>query len=226
MKVLIICVLIFQFSLINAYISWHNSDGPFYCQSDADCGNPHFVKCLNQGGWTRNGWGTCRIPWDFGKECNTDLDCYRGSHCHAIYCHGPSTRGPNPVLEPGLKKFDLNFHGFFPKFLRWVFRYCRCDPGTEQLYPGFRNAENNIESQKVMAVLNADTTDLIATRKRRSLERQSDALTSIMGYEKKKTCNSYSSKYFGHWAFSVGASFCPDDSIRIYKKIYVNFWKL
>ena len=35
-----------------------------------------------------------------------------------------------------------------------------------------------------MAVLNADTTDLIATRKRRSLERQSDALTSIMGYEK------------------------------------------
>ena len=121
MKVLIICVLIFQFSLINAYISWHNSDGPFYCQSDADCGNPHFVKCLNQGGWTRNSWGTCRIPWDFGKECNTDLDCYRGSHCHAIYCHGPSTRGPNPVLEPGLKKFDFEFSRIFPKISKMSF---------------------------------------------------------------------------------------------------------
>ena len=132
-----------------------------------------------------------------------------------------------PSWSQDWKSLILNFPGIFPKFLRWIFRYCRCDPGTEQLYPGFRNAENNIESQKVMAVLNADTTDLIATRKRRSLERQSDALTSIMGYEKfKKTCNSYSSKYFGLWAFSVGASFCPDDSIRIYKKIYVNFWKL
>ena len=49
-------------------------------------------------------WGQCRIPWDFGTECNTNHDCVRGSTCDAIFCHGPSTRGPDPVLKKGLKK--------------------------------------------------------------------------------------------------------------------------
>ena len=102
--------LIFQIALTYAYDSAHNVNGPVWCVSDADCGNPAFTKCLWQGSFGRSGWGQCRIPWDFGKECNTDNDCYRGQHCHAIYCHGPSTRGRNPILEKGLKKF---VHIFF-----------------------------------------------------------------------------------------------------------------
>ena len=110
MDKLLICFIFLQFSLINAYVSFNYANGQKWCRSDADCQNS-FLKCMYQGHWNppeamgKNGqWGQCRIPWDFGTECKTDQDCVRGSTCDALYCHGPSTRGPDPVLRQGLKK--------------------------------------------------------------------------------------------------------------------------
>ena len=122
MNKLVISVLALQFSLISSYVDFPDTSDTMgidrWCQQDQDCwdvvsGSNPFVKCTDIGNWGTNNWGRkkrpphwgkCRIPWDFGTECNTDRDCVRGSTCEALFCHGPSTRGPDPVLRKGLKK--------------------------------------------------------------------------------------------------------------------------
>ena len=100
MKVLVLICL--QFSPIHSYIDFPNDNDNFlHCRTDADCGSNPFVNCLHQD--ARSGWGQCRIPWDFGKECKTDHDCVRGSSCDAIYCHGQNARFFDDPFS-GLKK--------------------------------------------------------------------------------------------------------------------------
>eukprot|EP00093_Oithona_nana_P005145 05145.XXX_140652_140010_1 [CDS] Oithona nana genome sequencing. len=172
----IICVLVLQFSLINCYVDFPDTDdtmgGDRWCQHDQDCMNP-FVECTHIGYWEEGwgnfsdnlkrsykGWGKCRIPWDFGTECKTDLDCVRGSTCDALYCHGPSTRGPDPVLRKGLKK------------------YCHCT--TPRKAP-----RNGADVDDLMIVSDpSQPANLMGKRRRRSLKRRREELLTMI----KKWC--------------------------------------
>ena len=175
---LIVCVIFLQFSLINAYVDFTN-DFPRWCRSDVDCQNP-FVKCMYQGRWDPpvpmakgpDSWGQCRIPWDFGTECNTDLDCVRGSTCDALYCHGPSTRGPDPVLRKGLKKYA--FFTLKRLFNPMIFRYCHCTTPPEAMRNGAKVDDLMVVSDP------SQPANLMGKRRRRSLKRRKEELLTMI----------------------------------------------